>query len=68
MKTLNIPKLAQNAPFAHVGALRGCQSVVLSVHMDKTRLSGACMFGRKTARKGPNRHRIRIIIARPTFS
>ena len=43
METLNIPKLAQNAPFAHVGALRGCQSVVLSVHMDKTRLSVACL-------------------------
>ena len=51
------PRLAQNATFAHLGAPRGCQSVVLSVHMAKTRHSGR-MFGRKTARKRPKRDRI----------
>ena len=48
------PRLAGNAPFAHVGAPRGCQSVVLSVHMAKTRHSEG-MFGRKMARKRPKR-------------
>jgi hypothetical protein len=57
MKTLNTPRLAQNAPFTNVGAPRGCQSVVLSVHMAQTRQSGR-MFGQKTARKRPNRGRI----------
>ena len=46
------PRLAQTAPFAHLGAPRGYQSVVLSVHMAKTRHSGH-MFGRKMARKRP---------------
>jgi hypothetical protein len=53
------PRLAQNTPFAQLGAPRGCQSVALSVHMAKTRHSGR-MFGRKTARKRLNRDRIRI--------
>jgi hypothetical protein len=44
--TQNTPRLAQNAPFAHLSAPRGCQSVVLYVHMAKTRHSGR-MFGRK---------------------
>ena len=57
MKTLNTPRLPRNAPFAHVSAPRGCQSVVLSVHMAKTRHSGR-MFGRETARKRPKRDRI----------
>ena len=51
-ETQNTPRLARNAPFAHLGAPRGYQSVVLSVHMAKTRHSGR-MFGRKTARKRP---------------
>ena len=58
-ETKNTPRLARNAPLAHLGALRGCQSVVLSVHMAKIRPSGR-MFGRKTAQKRPNRDRIRI--------
>jgi hypothetical protein len=58
MKTLNTPRLAQNAPFAHLGAPRGCQSVILLVHIAKTRHFGR-MFGRKTARKRPKRDRIR---------
>ena len=49
--------LARNAPFAHLGAPRACQSVSPSVHMAKTRHSGR-MFGRKTARKRPKRDRI----------
>jgi hypothetical protein len=53
-KIIYTPRLAGNAPFAHVGAHRGCQSVVLSGHMAKTRHSGR-MFGRKTARKRPKR-------------
>ena len=53
-KIIYTPRLAGNAPFAHVGAPRGCQSVVLSVHMAKTRHSGR-MSGRKTARKRPKR-------------
>jgi hypothetical protein len=56
-ETQNTPTLARNAPFAHLGAPRGCQSVVLSVHMAKTRHSWR-MFGRKTARKRPKRDRI----------
>jgi hypothetical protein len=44
-----IPKLARNALFAHLGAPRGCQIVVLSVHMPKTRHFGR-IFGRKTVR------------------
>ena len=52
-ETQNTPRLAQNAPFAHLGAPRACQSVVLSVHMPKTRHYGP-MFeqnnGPKTAR------------------
>ena len=58
-KIIYTPRLAGNDPFAHVGAPRGCQSVLLSVHMAKTRHSGR-IFGRKTARKRPNRDRIRI--------
>ena len=50
MKTLNAPRLAQNAPFAHLGSPRRCQSVVIPVHMAKTRHSGR-MFGRKMGRK-----------------
>jgi hypothetical protein len=46
------PGLAQNAPFAPLGAPRGCQSVVLSVHMAKPRHFGR-MFGRNLARKRP---------------
>jgi hypothetical protein len=51
-ETQNKPWLARNTPFAHLGVRRACQSVVLSVHMAKTRHSGR-MFGRKTARKRP---------------
>ena len=51
------PRLSQNAHVAHLGAPTGCQSVVLSVHMAKTRHSGR-MFGRKTARKRPKRDQI----------
>ena len=51
-KTQNTPRLARSAPFPHLGALRGCQSVALSVHMPKTRHSGR-IFGRETARKRP---------------
>jgi hypothetical protein len=51
--------LAQNAPFAHLGAPKGCQSVALSVHMAKIRHSMR-MFGRKTARERPKRDRNRI--------
>jgi hypothetical protein len=58
-ETQNTQWLARNAPFAYLGAPRGCQSVVLSVHFLKTRHSGR-MFGRKMARKRPNRDRIRI--------
>ena len=56
-KIQNAPRLAQNAPFAHLGASRACQSVCKPVHMAKTRHSGR-MFGRKTARKRPKRDRI----------
>jgi hypothetical protein len=62
-KIIYTPRLAGNAPFAHVGAPRGCQSVVLSVHMAKTRHSER-MSGRKTARKRPNRDRIWISATR----
>jgi hypothetical protein len=51
--------LAQNTSFAHVGAPRGCQGVVISVHKAKTRHSGR-VFGRKTARKRPYIDQIRI--------
>jgi hypothetical protein len=47
-------RLARNAPFVHLGALKACQSVFLSVRMTKTRHSG-CMFGRTTAPKRPKR-------------
>ena len=59
-KTQNTPRLARNTNFAQLRAARGCESVVLSVHMPKTRHSGR-IFGRKTTRKGPKRNRIRII-------
>jgi hypothetical protein len=49
-KTQNTPTLARNTPFAHLGAFRGCYSVLLYVHMAKTRHSRH-VFGRKTARK-----------------
>ena len=56
-------RLARNAPFAHLGAPRGCQSVVLYVHMAKTRHYRR-IFGRKTAQKrpknGPYHDRIQI--------
>ena len=69
-KTAHTPRLARNAPFAHLGACRGRQSVVLSVHMPKTRHSGR-MFGRKTARKRPvtrPNQRDRILIrVRPSY-
>ena len=55
----NTPRLARNAHVAHLGAPRGYQSVVVSVHMAKTRHSGR-MFERKTARKRPKRDRFRI--------
>ena len=58
-KTQNTPRLAQNAPFAHLGAPRACQSTCTSVHMAKARHSGR-MFGWKTARKRPKRDRIHI--------
>jgi hypothetical protein len=57
LKIQNAPMLARNAPFAHLGASRACQSVSLSVRVAKTRHSGR-MFGRKTARKRPKRDRI----------
>ena len=53
-KTQNTPRLAPNAHLAHVGAPRACQSMLLSVHMAKTRNSGH-MSGRKMARKRPKR-------------
>jgi hypothetical protein len=52
-------RLARNAPVAHLGAPSGCQSVVLSVHMAKTKNSGR-MFGLKTARTA-----IEFRLARP---
>ena len=48
------PRLARNTPFAHLGAPRGCQSVLSSVHMPTTWHLGR-MFGPKTARKRPKR-------------
>jgi hypothetical protein len=45
---LNTPRLARNAPFSHLGAPRGRQSVLLPVHMAKTRHAGS-MFGQKMA-------------------
>ena len=62
-KIIYTPRLADNAPFAHVGAPRGGQSVLLYVHMTKTRHSGR-MSGRKTARKRPKRDRIWISATR----
>jgi hypothetical protein len=58
-ENLNPPSLAQNAPFAHLGAPRGCQSTGTSVPMAETRHSRR-MFGRKTARKRPKRDQIRF--------
>ena len=61
-KTQNTPRLAKNAPFAHLSAPRGCQSVVLCVHMAKTRHFERIyhIWAEKMARKGPDRDRIRI--------
>ena len=56
-QNLNTPTLARNAPFAHLGAPRACQSYCISDHTAKTRHSRH-MFGRKTARKRPERDRI----------
>ena len=48
----NTSWLVRNAPLAHLGALSmGCQSVVLSVHMAKTRHCGR-MFGQKRPDNG----------------
>jgi hypothetical protein len=58
-KTQNTPRLAQNAPFAHLGAPRGCQSVVLCSYGQNQALR-AHIWAEQTARKGPNRDRIRI--------
>ena len=55
IKTLNTPRLARNAPFTHLGAPTGCQSVVLSVHMAAKTRHSRRVFGRKTARKWPKR-------------
>jgi hypothetical protein len=63
MKIIYTPRLARNSPFAHLGAPRGCQSVVLLVHIAKNRHSGR-MFGRKTARKRPKRDQIQISATR----
>jgi hypothetical protein len=55
-ETQKTPMLAQNAPFARLGAPTGCQSVALLVHMAETRHS-RCMFGQngpKTAEKRPD--------------
>jgi hypothetical protein len=62
---LNTPRLARNAPLAHLGAPRGCQSVVLSVHMAQNRHSGR-MFGWETLR--PENGRNATELARPNFS
>jgi hypothetical protein len=51
-ETVDTPRLARNAHFARLGASRGCESVVLSVHMAQTKHAGR-MFGQKTARKRP---------------
>ena len=48
-ETQNTPTPARNAHFSHLGAPRGCQGVVILVHMAKTRHSGR-MFGWKMAR------------------
>jgi hypothetical protein len=46
-ETQNRPQLARNAPFAYLGAPRGCQSVVLYVHMAKSGTPGACLGGKR---------------------
>jgi hypothetical protein len=46
-ETQNTPRLTRNAPFAHLGAPRGCHSVVLSVHMAKAGTMGACLGGKR---------------------
>ena len=48
-KTQNAPRLARNAPFAHLGACRGYQSVVLYVHMAKNQ----ALRARVRAKNGP---------------
>ena len=64
-ETQNTPMLARNTPFAHLGAPRGCQIAVLSVHTAKTRHSGR-MFGRK--RPENDRTATGFGLARPDFN
>ena len=59
------PGLVQNAPFAHLRAPRRCQSVVLSVHMAKTRHSGRMHVW---AKNGPKTARNATELARPDFN
>jgi hypothetical protein len=59
-KDFNTPRLDRNAHCADLGAPSGCQSVVLLVHMAKTRYVGR-MFGQKIARKRPKRDQISAI-------
>jgi hypothetical protein len=63
-ETQNTPTPARNAHFSHLGAPRGCQGVVILVHMAKTRHFGR-MFGQKMARQRPKRDRIRPHRAEP---
>jgi hypothetical protein len=62
-KTQNTPWLARNAPFAHLGACRGRQSVVLSVHMLKPGTLGAYL-----GENGPKTARIATKLAGPNFN
>jgi hypothetical protein len=64
-KTQNTPRLAQNAPFAHVGALTGCQSVLLSVHMAKPCTLGAYLGGKRPEN---GRTATEFGLARPNFN
>ena len=66
LKTKNTPRLVRNAHFAHLGAPRRCQSVVLCVHMAKPRYSGR-MFGRKNGPKTA-RTATEFGLARPNFN
>jgi hypothetical protein len=66
-ETQNTPWLARNAPFSHLGAPRGYQSVVVSVHLAKTRHSRRAPVwaenGAKTARTATE-----FALARPNFN
>ena len=46
-KIQNAPRLARNAPFAHLGAPRACQSVCLSVCVAKNGTPGVCLGGKR---------------------